>query len=207
MCDFAYIDSSNDFNFYIGAEPLSGTLSRTWSFLANASGDSSFGSQGSAYPMQQSSVGITSGGVTYDGTVASVTVSPDNAPDYQAVTTRGLNFSFSSLQNEVADYINATSGIYVKAAGDSSSVIQTSQSIMLTAAAVLKGNRHIIINEQNADGTSVTRVVLGNLTTNQNQQTLARTKTAVALVQFNLQTASQDTLLRNMDSVITYSRA
>jgi hypothetical protein len=206
LCDFAYIDPSNDFNFFIGAEPFSGTPTRTWSFLANASGDSTFGSM-APYGMKETSVGVTSGGVTYDSGVSTVSVSPDDSPDYDVVTARSSTLSFSTLQNEVVDLIKAISGIFVKAAGDGSSVIQTSQSVLLTAAAVLKGNRHIIVDEQNSDGTAVKRIYLGNLTTSQTQQTLTRTKTAVALVQFNLQTASIDSLTRGMDTVITYSRS
>lgn len=205
LCDLAYIDPSNDFNFYIGAEPFTGTPTRTWAFLANASGDSTFGSM-NPYAMKETAVGVTSGGVTYNNTVSTVSVSPDDSPDYNIVTSRGSNLTFSSLQNEVVDIIRATAGIFVKADGDNGSSIQVSQSVLLTSSAVLKGNKHIIVNEQNSDGSPVTRIYLGNLTTSQSEQTLNRTKNAVALVQFNLQTASIDTLTRGMDTVITYSR-
>lgn len=206
LCDIAYIDPSNDFNFYIAAEPFSTTPARTTAFLMNASADSTMGSM-IPYGMSETSVGVTSGGVNYVRTVTQVTVSPDNAPDYQVVTARGSNLTFNTLQNELVDVVRAISGIYVKAAGDNGSVIENVQQTLITAAAVLKGNRHIVVDETNSSGTAVKRIYVGNLTVSQTEQTLTRTKTAVALVNYNLQTAATDTLLNGLDSEIAYSRS
>ena len=204
--DIAYIDPSNDFNFYIAAEPFSTTPARTTAFLMNASADSTMGSM-IPYGMSETSVGVTSGGVNYVRTVTQVTVSPDNAPDYQVVTARGSNLTFNTLQNELVDVVRAISGIYVKAAGDNGSIIENVQQTLITAAAVLKGNRHIVVDETNSSGTAVKRIYVGNLTVSQTEQTLTRTKTAVALVNYNLQTASTDSLLNGLDTEIAYSRS
>lgn len=205
LCQLGYLDPDNDSNFYIGAEAFSTTPSRTISFLMNASADTTFGSM-IPYGGTETQLGPTTGGVTYDRSVSTVTVSPDNAPDYQIVTSRGINLSFTTLPNDLIDVVQATSGIFIKAAGDGSSVIQDAQQTLITAAAVLNGNRHIIVDEQNADGTSVKRLLVGNLTVSQSQLTLNRTKTAVAPIQYNLQTSAADILLNGLNSEIAYSR-
>lgn len=205
LCDLAYIDPSNDFNFYIGAEPFSTTPTRTISFLQNASGDATFGSM-APYGGTEKQLGPTTGGVNYERSVSQVSVSPDNAPDYSIVTSRGCTLTFTTLPNDLIDVVQATSGIYIKAAGDNASTVENTQQTLITASAVLKGNRHIIVDEVNANGTAVKRLLVGNLTISQSAVTLNRTKTAVAPIQYNLQTAAVDTLLNGLNSEIAYSR-
>lgn len=206
LCQLGYLDPENDSNFYIGAEAFSTTPSRTISFLMNASGDTTFGSM-IPYGGVETQLGPTTGGVTYDRSVSTVSVSPDNAPDYQIVTSRGCNLTFTTLPNDLVDVVRASAGIYIKAAGDGGSVIEDSQQTLITAAAILNGNRHIVVDEQNSDGTAVKRILVGNLTVSQSQLTLNRTKTAVAPIQYNLQTSAVDTLLNGLNSEIAYSRA
>lgn len=206
LCQLAYLDPSNDFNTAIAADCFPALPSRSLSFLLNASGDSTYGSM-IPYPMVAEAVGTTTGGVNYDRSVSTVTVSPDNTTDYQVATARGCNLSFNLLASDVKDVVKATAGIDVKYNGlDGSSVIEETQQTLITASAVLKGNRHIIVNETQSDGTAVTRILVGNLTTSQAAVTVNRTKTAVAQLQFNLQTASTDTLLNGLNSEISYSR-
>jgi len=205
LCQLGYIDPSNDSNFYIGAEAPSETPTRTLAFLQNASGDSTFGTM-IAYGGLEGSVGTTSGGVNYDRSVSTITISPDNQPDYTVVTSRGCNLTFSTLQSDLADVVKATSGIYIKAAGDNGSVIEDVQQTLITARANIKGNRHLIVYERNSDGTDVTRIFVGNLTVSQSAVTLSRTKNSPALLQYNLQTAAVDTLLNGLNSEIAYSR-
>lgn len=205
LCQLAYVDPSNEFNTAIAAECFPVTPTRTLSFLQNASGDSTMGSM-IPYPMQEEAVGTTTGGVNYDRSAATVTVSPDNTTDYNVVTARGCSLSFNLLASDVRDVVKATAGIDVKYVGNDGANYEEAQQTLITAAAILKGNRHIIVNETTSDGTPVTRILVGNLTTSQAAVTVSRTKTAVAQLQFNLQTASVDALLNGLDSEIAFSR-
>lgn len=205
LCDVAYVDPNNDFDFMVAAKPFN-TPTRSLAFLQNASTDSIFGSR-APYPGAETSVGVTSGGVTLDFTAAQAQVSPDTSPDYQIATSRGCNVTFASLQNNAIDIVKATAGIYVQFTGASGATIRLAQQTMLTASAALKGNAHIVIDEPvDQNGVSNTRIILGNLTVSQVQNTFSRTKTAPALLNYNLQTAAIDTLLQNMDSQIVYGR-
>lgn len=206
LCEFAYVDPSNDFEHFIGAEPFATTPTRTLSFLMNASGDSTVGSM-APYGNTNTQLGPTTGGVTYDRGVSTVSVSPDNAPDYNIVTSRSCNLTFTTLPNDLVDVVQATSGLYIKADGSGSSVIENVQQTLLTASAVLKGNRFVTVDETNAAGVPVKRILMGNLTVSQSAVTLNRTKTAVAPIQYNLQTASVDTLTVGMNTEIAVSRA
>lgn len=206
LCQLGYIDPENDSTFFVGAEAFSTTPSRTTSFLMNASGDSTFGSM-APYGNSDVQLGPTTGGVNYDRSVSTVSVSPDNAPDYQVVTSRGCNLTFNTLPNDLVDVVRATSGIYIKGTGDSTAVVEEAFQTLITAAAILKGNRFVTVDEQNANGTAVKRIFVGNLTVSQSAVTLNRTKTAVAPVQYNLQTGAVDTLLNGLNSEISHSRA
>lgn len=205
LCQLAYLDPANEFNTAIAAECFPVTPVRTLAFLQNASGDSTMGSM-LPYPMSQEDVGTTTGGVNYDRSAATVTVSPDNTTDYNVVTARGCSLSFNLLASDVRDVVKATAGIDVKYVGNDGANYEEAQQTLITAAAILKGNRHIIVNETTSDGTPVIRILVGNLTTSQAAVTVSRTKTAVAQLQFNLQTASVDALLNGLDSEIAYSR-
>ena len=206
LCQLAYLDPSNDFDTSVAAEPLAVLPSRTLSFLQNASGDTTFGSM-NPYPMTEEGVGETTGGVNYDRSASTVSVSPDSTPDYQVVTTRGCNVTFNLLASDLKDVVKATAGIYTKFTGlNGTSTIEEAQQTILTAAAILKGNRHIIIDETSSSGRAVKRLFVGNLTTSQTAVTISRTKTAVASLQFNLQTAATDSLLSGLNSEIAVSR-
>jgi hypothetical protein len=205
LCQLAYIDSANEFNTSIAAECFPVCPTRTLSFLQNASGDAVFGTM-LPYPMQEEAVGTTTGGVNYDRSASTVTVSPDNTTDYNVVTARGCSLSFNLLASDVRDVVKATAGIDVKYTGNDGASYEDAQQTLITAAAILKGNRHIIVNETTSDGTPVIRILVGNLTTSQAAVTVSRTKTAVAQLAFNLQTASVDSLLNGLDSEIAYSR-
>lgn len=205
LCQLDYIDPNNDFNAWVGAEFAAGTPTRSLAFLQNASADSTVGSM-IPYGGVESNVGTTSGGVNYERTASQVSVSPDNAPDFQIVTSRGCNLSFSTLQSDMADVVKAVAGVHVKGLGSDGATHEQSQQTILTAAAVIKGNRHIIVNEKDSAGHDITRILVGNLTVSQQAVTLNRTKNAVALLNYNLQTAAVDGLLTNLNSEIAYSR-
>lgn len=206
LCQLAYLDPANEWNTSIAADCFPTLPIRTLAFLQNGSGDATFGSM-LPYPMQEEAVGTTTGGVNYDRSASTVTVSPDDTTDYNVVTARGCSLSFNLLASDVRDVVKATAGIDVKyLANDGVGIIEESQQTLITAAAILKGNRHIIVNETTSDGIPVTRILVGNLTTSQAPVTISRTKTAVAQLAFNLQTASTDTLLSGLNSEISFSR-
>jgi hypothetical protein len=204
LCELMYIDPSNDTEHYIGAEAFATTPVRTLAFIQNASSDSTVGSR-IPYGNTYTQLGPTTGGVTYDRSVSTVSVSPDNAPDYNVVTSRGCNLTFTTLPNDLIDVVQATSGIYIKATSGAA-VVENTQQTLLTAAAILKGNRFVNVDETNASGTPVKRILVGNLTISQSAVTLNRTKTAVAPVQYNLQTAAIDTLTVGLDTEVAVSR-
>jgi len=206
LCQLGYIDPNNDTNIFVVNEAMPQCPTRTLAFLQNASGDTTFGSM-DPYGNSDTTLGPTTGGVTYDRGVSQVTVSPDNAPDYQVVTSRGLTLTFTTLPNDLVDIVRASAGTYVKGTGDNASVIENAQQTLITAAAILQGCRYITIDEVNSNGAAVKRILVGNLTISQSQLTLNRTKTAVAPVQYNLQTSGSDSLLNGLNSEVSFSRA
>jgi len=201
LCDFAYVPSDTDFDFAIQAEPNNATPVRSLAFLQNASTDTLFKVR-DVYPGAETDVGVTSGGVTEDRTVSQASVSPDNSPDYQIVTSRGINVTFSTLNNGVVDIVRGTAGLACTFTAPDGDTVTLAQQTMLTASAILKGNAFIILNEPD----NSIRILAGNLTVSQTQVTFSRTKTAPALLNYNLQTAAVDGLTLNMDSEVVYLR-
>jgi hypothetical protein len=207
-CDFAYVDQNKQSNFFISAQPLSSAPFFTTSVLQSYGVDpAAVFTTRVAYGNTYTQLGPTTGGVTFDRGVSTVTISPDNGPDYQAVTTRGCNLTFQTLPNAMIDFVRATSGVFTQAPGDGTSTIRVSQQTLLTAQALLKGNRALQV-AMPADSTGVgeTRIYVGNLTISQTAVTTSFTKTAQAPIQYNLQTAAQDSLILNMSSEVSYQR-
>jgi hypothetical protein len=151
---------------------------------------------------------LTQGGVQITRDVADVTVPPDQSPDYKVATARGAGLVFKGLANGMQDFVKAVAANFIEYTGDNGSDIQESDQTLLTAIAVLFGNRFISMQmPQDSAGVSETRTYIGNLTVNQTQITENWTKTATTPVEFNLQTAPQDYLLISQNSELIYRRA
>lgn len=207
LADLAYIDTSSDFNFAIMADAAPGSPSGfTTALLQSTTTDATLGSR-APVGVTYATLGPTTGGVQISRDVSSVTVSPDNAPDYTIKTSQAANISFQTLPNGVKDVVRAAGGIYATFTGDSSAVITQSLQTLLTATAVLKGNKSLILNMPvDSTGVSETRLYLGNLTTNQNAFTENWQRSATTPIQYNLVTAPQDSLLNSMFCEVIYKR-
>lgn len=203
LCDLMYIDPSNNTEFVIQAKPFGVLPSRSIAFLQGASTDSTFGTR-APYANIDTAVGVTTQGVTLDRQVTTVTVSPDNSSDYQVVTSRSCNVTFQTLSNDLKTTILGTSGLWAKfLAADGTTVIQNAQQTLLTASAILKGNAYITLDMPDQSK----KIFVGNLTVSQSAVSTAYTKTAVAPIQFNLQTASIDTLTNGLDTEVSVLRS
>lgn len=206
QADFAFIDVNNDFNFLISSDAAPSAPVFAQSLLQSVTTDASLGSRlplGIAYAQ----LGPTTGGVTINRDVTTVTVPPDNAPDYQVSTARAAGLQFQTLPNGIKDVIRAIGGNYSQFTGDLASTITLGNLTSITAQALFRGNRSIKLTMPvDASGQSEIKVFLGNLTTTQAAVPESRTKTAVAPIQYNLSTAPQDSLLNGMASEISYKR-
>jgi len=206
LADFAYIDTTKDFNYAVMAQPLTSSPTYTYSTLQSNTNDSFLGSR-APYGVTYTTLGPTTQGVSINRDVTTVTISPDNAPDFQLTTSRAANIQFQTLPNAVLDFVKSSAGLYATFAGDGTSTIEVAQQTLLTATALVKGNRALILNMPvDATGVGETRLFIGNLTANQVASSVSFTKTAQAPIQYNLQTAPIDTLVGSQHSEIIYKR-
>jgi hypothetical protein len=138
--------------------------------------------------------------------VSNVTVSPNNAPDFQVATSRGVGITFQSLVNDIKTFVRAAAGVYVKYS-DGADTVEEAQLSLNTAQAVLKGNRAVqVFMPPDNFGNQEVRLLIGLLTTNQTELTEAWSKTAVTSVTFQFDPASLDKLITNAHTEIQYLR-
>jgi len=208
LAKHAYIDPNNDFNTTISVNPMQGAATGfSTALLQSASSDPQLGGR-VADGNTDEILSLTQGGVQITRDVADVTVPPDQSPDYKVATARGAGLVFKGLANGMQDFVKAVAANFIEYTGDNGSDIQESDQTLLTAIAVLFGNRFISMQmPQDSAGVSETRTYIGNLTVNQTQITENWTKTATTPVEFNLQTAPQDYLLISQNSELIYRRA
>ena len=194
LCDFAYVDPAKDFNYVITTKPLLTAPYFNYTLLSAATVDATLGSR-VPYGYSFVSLAPTTGGVTVQRDVASVTISPDNSLDFQVATARSTTISFNLLANDVVDVVRAAGGTYVKYT-DNSIVQENAQQSIATAQAKLIGNKPVkLVMPPDRSGFQEVRIYMGCLTSPQNQITESWSRDAATPIQYVFSTAIQDKLL------------
>jgi hypothetical protein len=149
----------------------------------------------------------TTGVFNFKRPVTNVQVSPNNAPDFQVATGRGVGISFESLVNDIKTFVQASAGVYAKFVGDNASNITIGLLSLNTAQAILRGNRSVqVFLPPDAAGNQEIRLLLGMLTFNQIELDEAWSKSATTPVRFQFDPASLDRLITNQHTEVQYLR-
>ena len=206
LTEFAYLDVSSglDFNHDIISRPLQAAPGPfTASQLTTGASTSILGSR-RAGGWTKSTLAPTTGGVTVDRQVSTITFSPDNAADFDVATTRTAQISFGLLSNDILDVVLGNAGTYV-AYTVNGVQYQEGQMSLNTAAALVTGcNPMTLLMPPDGQGYQEIRLYLGQLLQNQTANTEAWTKTAPTPIQFVYSAVANDTLLDNLSTEIQY---
>lgn len=205
LAGFAYVDPSADFVHMIVAKPLRVAPKFAAATLQSTTTDSILGDR-APLGVTYEEITPTTGEFNFRRPLSQVTVSPNNAPDFQVATGRGVGISFQSLANDIKTFVKAAAGNYVKYT-DGSDVIEESQMSLNTAQAILKGNRSLqVFMPADSTGNQEVRLLIGNLTVNQVELNEAWSKSATTPVTFTFDPASLDKLITNQHTEISFVR-
>ena len=208
LFEFAYIDPGIEFNHMVLCDALQSAPAFAATTLQTATLDPTLGPLDRApLGVGYQSIAITTGGVQLNRDVSSVNVAPDNGPDYTLATSRSASIQFNSLANGIQEVVKAATGTYAQFPGFSGGTIEVAQQTILTAQAVLKGNRAIkLLMPVDNTGIGETRLYIGNLTLSQTAINENWQKAATTPIQFKLDTAAQDNLITSQFSEIIYRK-
>jgi hypothetical protein len=204
LTEFAYLNSNNglDFNHLIKGQPLNGApVGILATDLTTGNPTALLGSR-LAGGWVFSNKTPTTGGSTINREVTSVTVSPDNAADFNITTARTVSIEFSLLTNSILDIIEGNAGTYAAYTAGGHSYQEGEMSIN-TAAALITGNAPLIcFLPPDSSGVSEARLYLGQLLQNQTANTEAWTKTATTPIKYTFSAVAIDTLTDGMATEI-----
>lgn len=205
---FGYIDTTaTTFTYVIDVKPIrtapSFSAASLQSTTSDASGVNILGSRvgfGTLYE----TLTPTTGDTTQNFPVVSVSVSPNTGADYNIRTTVSEGFSFQLLINDLKSFIRAQGGNYVSYTTGGVSYRQGHMA-MNTAQAKIRGNKPIILNfPPDVSGFSEVKLLIGNLTFNQQELNAAWSKSAVTPINFVFQPAALDNLINSNHTSISY---
>lgn len=199
-------DGASDFETLVMAEPLTAATAFSLATLQSGTSDRDLGDRNPVRNIYDL-VPTSTGDVTINFNTTNAQVDPNNGPAYNVATTRGEGLSFSVLSNVLLQVIKAAAGNYGKVTANSGETLEIGQRGLATASAKLSGTRPIRLQmPADANGPGELTVYLGNLPNNQAAISLAFSKSRPAPVNFTLDPAVQDTLLKNQHNVISYRR-
>lgn len=205
LAGFAYIDPTTDFTHMIAAKPLRVAPRFSNATLQSSTADSILGDR-TPLGVTYEEITPTTGEFNFRRPLNQVSVSPNNAPDFQVATGRGVGITFQSLANDIKTFVRAAAGIYVKYS-DGTDVVEESQMSLNTAQAILKGNRSVqVFLPADSTGNQEVRLLIGMLTVNQTELTEAWSKSATTPVTFQFDPAALDKLISNQHTEISYLR-
>lgn len=206
LADFAYLDVSSglDFNHTLVTRPLQSAPGPfTASQLTSGASTSILGSR-RAGGWTKSTLAPTTGGVTVDRQVSTVTLSPDNSADFDVATTRTAQISFALLSNDILDVVQGNAGSYV-AYTVNGVQFQEGQMSINTAAALITGcNPITLLMPPDGLGYQEVRLYLGQLLQNQSANTENWTKNNQTPINYVYSAVANDTLTDSMDTEIQF---
>lgn len=205
LADFAYLDLDTDFSFTIKAKPLAGASAFTSTLLQSTTSDDTLGDRlpkGITYR----NLSPTTGGVTVNREVTSVSVDPDTGNAFGIASTRTASITFQLLANDIRDVVSGNAGVYAQYTSGGYTYKQSKMSLN-TAAALVTGNKPLkLVLPPDNNGTQEIRLYLGQLVQNQSANTEAWTKTATTPITYTFSPASIDKLINNQHVEIAYSK-
>lgn len=204
LAEFAYIDTANDFSFMLYAKPLRVAPKFALATLQSTTADVILGNR-TPKGITYLEITPTTGDFTFRRPVNNVTVSPNNGPDFQVASGRGVGISFQALVNDIKTFVQAAAGVYRKYTDYLGNTITQSNMSLSTAQAILRENRAVqVFLPPDAKGNQEVRLLIGMLTFNQQELTEAWSKTAPTPVTFVFDPASMDRLITNMHTEVQY---
>lgn len=204
LAEFAYVSPTTDFNHSIVAKPLLNAPLFSATTLQNpATTDAILGAR-SPLGVTYASLSPTTGGVTVNREVSSVSVDPDTGAQISFATTRTASISFQLLSNDVKNIVQGNAGNFVSYT-NGGRVIKEAQMSLNTAQALIPGNRPFKLTMPVDNlGKQEVRLYIGNLTQNQNANTEAWTKSAPTPIAYSFVPASIDALLNDQHTELIY---
>lgn len=202
LTEFAYlnVNSGLDFNFLVKIQPVQGAPAGfTSSLLTSGGSDPTLGSR-LPYGWTFSALTPTTGGVKVTRQVSQVTFAPDTAADFNVTTTRTASIEFKLLPNDILDIIKANAGVYASYVAGGHTYSEGEMSLN-TAAALITGNSPLLmVMPPDALGVQETRLYLGQLLQNQEQNEEDWTKTAPTPITYKYNAVSVDKLTIGMST-------
>jgi len=204
-CGFGYVNPAMDLDYFISSKPISRAPTFKIADLTAATASKTLGSR-TAEQVSWLPFTPTTGGVRLVHKTSQITVRPDDAPDFNVVTTRATDLQFAVLSGDNESIIQAIGGNFTQVTVGGYTY-QVTESDIVTAMAQIQGNRAIqVYMPIGSDGHSTIRTYLGNLTANQTDTTELTSKTEQYQIDFHLQAAALDYLTRNLHSTIWHTK-
>jgi len=204
LAEFAYIDPTGDFNHTIMVKPLRVAPRFQTALLQSTTSDQILGNR-TPLGISLAEITPTTGEFNFRRPVTNVTVSPNNAPDFQVATSRASGISFQALLNDIKTFVSAAAGIYVTYTDYLGGTVQEAQLSLQTAQAILRENRAVqVFLPPDHNGNQEVRLLVGLLTFNQQELNEAWSKNATTPVNFVFDAASLDRLIPNTHTEIQY---
>jgi len=208
LCKLAYIDPEGDFNTIITHKPLLSAPKFNLSDLqSNVSTNAILGSR-VGYGFTFEKIEPTTQEITERYAITTVSVSPNNGPDFNVRTSVASGLEFMLLLNDIKDFISAVGGYWAKY-DDSAAVnsIEEGMFSLATAQSVLRGNRPVRVNyPPDGQGNAEIGLFLGLLTFNQQELTAAWSKSATTPVRFVFEAAILDRLVTSQHAKVSYKK-
>lgn len=203
---FGFLDTSaSTINYIIDCKPLRSVPAFTLSLLQSTTSDSVLGSR-TGYGTTYETLNPTTGDTTENMPTVQVPVSPNTGADFNIRSTVSNGFSFQLLSNDIKNFVRSIGGNFVSYTSGGVTYKQA-HTALNTAQAIIRGNKPFILNfPPDTSGFAETKLLIGNLTFNQQELTAAWSKTAPTPVSFVFQPAALDTLLNNNHTSISYQK-
>lgn len=206
LAQFAYIPDGEDFSTVIKAKPIRTAPRFTFALLNSTTTDLILGDRA---PLGVTYEEITPTTDTFNivRRVDTVTVSPNNAPDYTIATTRAVSVQFQALSNDIKTIVRAAGGNYVQYSSGGL-IHREAHSSKNTAQAIVRGNKPIRLTfPADEFGAGEVMLLVGQLAVNQVEFTEAWSKTATTPISFTFDAVATDRLTNSIDTEIKkYSR-
>ncbi len=207
LAQFAYVSPTDDFTATIIAKPMRVAPAFTMAVLNSTSSDTAgiLGSR-AGFAVSYGELTPTTGNFDETFLVTTVPISTNTGPDFTVAISRANSIRFQTLSNGIKELVQAAAGNYVKYT-HGGVTIEEGQGGLATAQAIFKGNKPLLlVYPVDTDGFQESKLLIGNLTVNQQQLALTWSKSAPTAVQWQFDPASLDKLITNQHTVISYKR-
>lgn len=203
LCQIDILDPAKDFDAIIVSEPHPAALSFTAAVLAAATVTDDTGSRDpKACTFRLLGPTIDGVGMTYN--VDGPTVNLDSGTPFQVPVSRQPTLDFQVAENSARNFVAANNGIFTRFTPSGTIVIDTSRQSIASAMALILGNTVVkMVMPVDSEGISETKYLYSMTRGNSGASSVRWGKSAVPTVQFNMPSAVQDKLLRNIHCEVT----